>query len=387
MALTYPSIAALLWLAAGAAFAWVVASWPKAAGPGLGAIARRVSSQLLVLVLTLVAVAGTLNVQNGWYASWSDLAASFASASPAGHVVIAGAPAAVAAAGPPSLNGAPPPTPPPNEAGLGLSPNPGPDGQYRTYTIRGPLSGVTGQVTTWFPQAYTDPTQAKRRFPVIEAFHGIPGSPRSYSHSLKLGQMLAAQSAAGHIGPAVLVIPDYTPARQDTECVNGGPGHPAMEDWLATDIPSWVQQHLRVQPARDAWATMGYSAGGWCAAMTAMLHPQTYGAAIVLGGYFRPIFADTYRPFAPGSPQWNRYDLVRLAQNRPPKVALWIQTSPADPLSYQTTSALLAHVKPPLSVTADVLNGVGHRMSVWVNLMPGTFAWLGSTIPGFKAQR
>ena len=108
MALTYPSIAALLWLAAGAAFAWVVASWPKAAGPGLGAIARRVSSQLLVLVLTLVAVAGTLNVQNGWYASWSDLAASFVSASPARHVVIAGAPAAAAAAaGPSSLNGAP----------------------------------------------------------------------------------------------------------------------------------------------------------------------------------------------------------------------------------------------------------------------------------------
>ena len=385
MALTDLTLAALLWLAVAAAFAWVVGSWPTAAQPGLVAIGRRVSSLLLVLILTITALAGTLNVQNGWYASWSDLAAWFASGSPAGHMVTTGAPAAIAAAGPSSLGEAPPTGPLPNEASLGLSPNPGSDGQYRTYTIPGPISGVTGQVAIWFPQAYTDLTQAQRHFPVIEAFHGIPGSPRAYTHGVKLGQMLAAQNAAGHIGPAVLVIPNYTPGQQDSECVNGGPGNPAMEDWLAMDIPSWVQQHLRVQLARDAWATMGYSAGGWCAAMTAMLHPQTFGAAIVLGGYFRPLFADAYRPFAPGSPQWNRYDLVRLAQNRPPKVALWIQTSPADPLSYQTTSALLARVKPPLSVTADVLSGVGHRMSVWVHLMPGTFAWLGSTVPGFKA--
>jgi len=382
MALTDPRIVGLLWLAAGAAFTWVVASWPQAARPGLRAIARRVSTQLLVLILTVTALGGTLNLQNGWYSSWSDLAASLASPSPTGQVVTTGAPAALAAA-PPSWKAAPPLGPAPNEADLGLNPNPGPEGQYRTYTIGGPLSGITGQVTIWFPQAYTDPAQAQRRFPVIEAFHGIPGSTRSYSHSVGLGHLLAAQSAAGRIGPAVLVIPEYTPAQQDTECVNGGPGHLAMEDWLATDIPSWVQHHLRARPARDAWATIGYSAGGWCAAMTAMLHPQTYGAAIVLSGYFTPIFARTYRPFAPGSALWNRYDLVRVAKNRPPKVALWIQTSPADPLSHQTTSALLADVRRPLSVTAYVLTGTGHRMSVWVNLMPRTFAWLGSTIPGF----
>jgi enterochelin esterase-like enzyme len=390
MALIDPSMVWLLWLAAGAAFAWVVASWPKAAGPGLRMIVRRVTTQLLVLVLSLTAVAGTLNLQNGWYVSWSDLAASFGSAAPAGNVVTAGASAAgasaaVAAAGRLPWRAAPSPTPAVSRADAALSPNPGPNGQYRTYAISSPRNGVTGQVTIWFPQAYTDRAQALRRFPVIEAYHGIPGSAGSYSHSLKLGEMLAGQTAAGRLGPAVLVIPNYAPAQQDTECVNGGPGYLAMEDWLATDIPSWVRHHLRVQTSRDAWATIGYSAGGWCAAMTAMLHPQTFGAAIILGGYFKPIFADTYRPFAPGSALWNRYDLVRVAQNQPPKLALWIQTSPADPLSYLTTSELLAHARPPLSVTADVMKGAGHRMAVWVNLMPGAFAWLGSTIPGFKA--
>jgi enterochelin esterase-like enzyme len=194
---------------------------------------------------------------------------------------------------------------------------------------------------------------------------------------------VAQQAAAGHLAPAVVVMPFYTPGQIDTECVDGGAGQPQVEQWLTRDVTGWVEHHLRVGNSRTSWATFGLSAGAWCASMLAMLHPDLYSAAISLGGYYQPDFARTYIPFKPGSPQWDHYDLLRVAHDHPPTVALWVQTSKADAVSYGTTRQLLATAKPPTSITADVLPNAGHRLSVWTALIPQTLQWLGRTAPGF----
>jgi enterochelin esterase-like enzyme len=180
-------------------------------------------------------------------------------------------------------------------------------------------------------------------------------------------------------------MPNYTPGKVDTECVNGADGRPRMEDWVTKDVPAWVDSHIRVNRDRGSWATLGFSAGGWCAGMAALLHPETYAAAIVFQGYFQPTFERPYIPFTARSPEGQHYDLANLARHEPPRVALWLLTSKADPVSYATTEALLSQAKPPLSVTAVVLNNGGHRASVWLPFVPTTFDWLGSNIPGFAA--
>ena len=117
--------------------------------------------------------------------------------------------------------------------------------------------------------------------------------------------------------------------------------------------------------------------------MATMLHPQQYGGAIVMGGYFRAAFTGP-PPFPAGSPQAQRYDLVALAKNAPPAVALWVETSHADSVSYRSSSKMLAAAKAPLSVTAVVLTHAGHRLGVWRDLTPQALAWLGRTLPGFS---
>jgi pimeloyl-ACP methyl ester carboxylesterase len=110
--------------------------------------------------------------------------------------------------------------------------------------------------------------------------------------ALRLGGEVAKQAAAKRMGPALVVSPQMDiPAGVDTECVNGAGGNPQLEIWLAQDVPNWVARTFRVQTDQAAWATIGLSAGGWCAAMVAMLHPAQFAAAIVLGGYFRPSLA------------------------------------------------------------------------------------------------
>lgn len=388
MSLTNGSLIVVLWVAAIALLALLVVR-PRAIGPGWLRLLRRAGYQLAVTFTVLLAVAVTLNDQYGWYANWADVGTMFSGTDP-GDVVAAGAAAAQAASTPSGTGGTGdqqpvvPLTDLPGLRSLGLSAGAGPaTGQIREYTVTGPISRVSSTVTVWYPPQYTEPAMAHHRFPVIEAFHGAPGTPRQLWYNMSLGKLVAQATHEGRIAPSIIVMPYYTPRALDTECVDGGAGQPQVEQWLTRDVTSWVDHHLRVADDRGSWATFGLSAGAWCANMLAMLHPDQFSAGISLGGYYQPQFEPGYTPFAPGSPQWHHYDLLGLAREHPPKVALWVQTSAADPLSYSTTRQFLAVARPPTSVTADVLRNAGHRLSVWVALIPQTLQWLGSTAPGF----
>ena len=391
MSLTEPALLVALAFVTLAVFGWNVVAWPRSAGPGIAAILVRVVRQLAVVVLAVLTVGVSLNDQYDWYANWADVTTIWSGAAPDGTMLAAGAAAGAAAgvalappAGSSSGTGTQSPAGAGTPAGLDLSSTPGPNGQYHAYTVGGPASGYTGGVTVWVPPAYTDPAQSHRRFPVLEAFHGIPGNPTQWMNVLHLGDTVTTEVAAGRIADPVIVLPNFDPRSVDTECVNGDGRQPRMESWLATDVPNWVTSHLRVETDRASWATLGFSAGAYCATMVAMLHPDRFSAAISLGGYYQPTFDHSYVPFAPDSPQASRYDLVRLARTNPPPVALWLQTSAADPISYSNTEEFLRAARPPLSITADVLQNGGHRVQVWAPLVPLTLSWLGSSIPGFR---
>jgi pimeloyl-ACP methyl ester carboxylesterase len=235
------------------------------------------------------------------------------------------------------------------------------------------------------PAGYTDPRNASVRYPVLEGFPGYPGSPRQVISVLNVGQVVGQEAAARLMRPALVVAPQTEiPHGADTECVNGSPGRPQVEIWLTRDVPDWVTHHFRVLTDRGSWATIGLSEGGWCAAMATMLHPAQYAAAIVLGGYFRPEFG-LYEPYPSKSPLAARYDLVALARRAPPPVAIWLETSHSDPVSYTSTAALLKVARSPLAIDATVLQHAGHRLSVWLPLLPGSLTWLGTNVPGFSA--
>jgi enterochelin esterase-like enzyme len=384
--------AVFLWtmiLATLAAFAWSILTWNKGAGTGWWAILRRIGRQLTVTVLVVLTLGAGLNRQYDWYANWSDLGSAFSNSAPTADVQVAGAAPSAAAAGHLASSGD---AVTGNQTGgvlhpaasLGLRVDPGRQGQYKTFTVPGPISGHSGPVTIWFPSDYGSQAQSRHRFPVIEAFHGIPGSPLQLtSKYVNIGATLSDQVAAGHLRAAIVVMPDYTPQGIDTECVNGTGNGPRMEDWLTKDIPEWINAHIRVDRDRGSWATLGFSGGAWCAAMSAMLHPETYAAGVSLDGYFQPTFERPYIPFSAGSAEAQRYDMVRLAHTAPPRVALWILTSKTDALSYDTARQLLADARAPLSITAVVLATGGHRTSLWKPFLPQTMQWLGSNLAGF----
>jgi S-formylglutathione hydrolase FrmB len=365
-----------------AAFVVLVVLWPSLAGRSPAKIAARAGMLLTVNALVLLTAATQLNAQFLFFADWTDLKGAFGSA-PTSTALNRGATAlqstrrtvgGTAA----RYEGSLPPIPISRMSPSGVI----------SYTVKGPISGITGNVVVQLPARYTEPINASVRYPVMEAFQGYPGDAEQWIRTMNLGGVVAQQAAAKRMRPALVVSPQVEiPAGMDTECVNGGGNNPQLETWLAQDVPNWVTHTFRVQTNRDAWAAIGLSAGGWCAAMVAMLHPAQYGAAIVMGGYFRPEFGPFYDAYPPGGRLAARYDLVALSKRKPPPVAIWLETSHADAVSYNSSAAFLKAAKPPLAVDATILQHAGHRISLWQGLLPGSLNWLGANVTGFKPSQ
>lgn len=360
------------------AFVLLILGWHKLDGPGPRRVIGRVGAVLLVNVLVLLTAATQLNATYLFFASWGDIKGALT-----GHVALTrlnrGGAAAAAANTRVTGNAAvasssvPPLSVPVSSSGVAQ------------FTVTGPLSGLTGTVVVQLPAGYTSPANASLHYPVLEAFGGYPGTPTTWISVMKIGSAIDKQVQARAMRQALVVQPQIEfPSGVDTEGVNGSPGRPQVETWLTQDIPNWVAKTFRVQSQRSAWACIGYSAGGWVAAMATMLHPAQYGAAIVLGGYFRPEFGPLYEPYPAQGTLARRYNLVGLAKAKPPPVALWIETSHADAISYHSSAQFLAATRAPLSVKAVVLQNAGHRVSVWLGLLPEALAWLGSGIAGFR---
>jgi enterochelin esterase-like enzyme len=349
---------------------------------GARAVLARLATQVLVSGLVVLSVAVVLNRQNEWYASWADL---FGSTTPAVRSDQGGAGAQEALRQEPTGPGLPTPTQ------SQLPPLPSPDRRVQAFTITGAASGLTGKVLVSLPVGYGDPANAGKTYPVIEAFHGYPGAPDVWMQGVNLVPSLDALQGQGKIAGVIVVAPQIEfPAGQDTECVNGKQGQPGqqgqpqVETWLAKDVPDAMASRLRVSRDRTSWATLGFSSGGWCAAMVTMLHPDVFGAGVVLAGYMSPLFGNAYVPFHAADPAAKRYELVPLASSAPPPVALWLQTSKADSLSYSSSAALLRAARPPLSIQSQVDLSAGHRITVWADAVPTALTWLGQTVRGFR---
>jgi enterochelin esterase-like enzyme len=247
--------------------------------------------------------------------------------------------------------------------------------------VTGARSGVRATVLVRLPPAYFDAARSGQTFPVIETFHGSPGHVQQWLGKLRMGSVLDQAVAARRIAPAIIVSPDMNyPDDTDRECVNGTNGQPALETWATQDVPAWVERTFRARTDRNSWATIGLSAGGWCAAMSSMLHPDRYRAAIVMSGYFRPQFP-AVAPYGSSAASSQRYDLVALAHATRPPVAIWLETSPQDVPSYGTSRALAG--VDALNVTAVVLARHDHAWNVWARLLPGTLDWLAHHASGF----
>lgn len=374
MDITNPALPYLFALAAIGVLVMLVIGWPSTLPRPLTLTVR--TGQAIVMNLLVIACAGLmLNNQYLFYVSWSDLvgpnstaAQTIARGSAKGGANVQLQQAVTVSSGV-------------------LPPLPSPGQQEQRYTVTGAQSGVTGQVIVMLPQGYSqNPT---RPYPVLEMMSGYPGVPQSSLRAFDLTGQWQSLIAAHTMADPVIVIPQInTPDNIiDTECINDPTGHlPQTETWLASDIPNWVGQHFRVSAQRSSWATIGYSYGGWCASMLTMRHPQTFGGAVNIMGYFAPEFGDNFDPMTGNKALADQYNLGLLARTHPPAVSMMLMASKHDPVSYPYIVKFLPNVKSPTSVTSLILKSGGHNINIIPPRLPAIMKWLARSLSGFAYQ-
>ena len=347
-------------------------------------LAARIGLHLLAHALVVLLVAALVNAQWSFFRTWSSLTAG--SDAPGVASQVGAAPTAALQAAPTATTAGPsrPALP------AVLPPLPTPGARLQQAKVTGAASGLTREVQVLLPQGYQH-GDAATTYPVILALHGgYPADASHWTRHMQIDRKLDESVTGGIIAPSIVVMPTLNTAELgDAECVDGGGRNPAIETFIATDLVAWVRQHFRVAADRAAWNAFGYSTGGYCAAMIALHHPDTFATAVSFDGYLAPDFSGRYKPFGPGSAPWQRYDLVEFVRRAasPPPVALWLQranlSAGADASGTSEADRLRAVTRAPMSLTLYDQPGVGHLTTVWRDEQPTAFGWLAATSPAF----
>lgn len=369
MQLTDPVLPWLAGLLAAGVFVSVVLGWPRWRKRWARQVGRGVSV-LLINALVIGMSFLLLNNTYVFYSSWSDVFGTSPLQQATAHGGSAGE----------ILQKVPGPTLA-RVTGKRDFTLPDPGKRMQSYEVNDVASSTRMNVLVYLPAGYR--SRSSRRYPVIVGLHGFPAVPHSFAkiNFLHTADRLTREH---QLAPTIFVIPQINnPTNLDTECVNGPAGAPQTDTWLSSELPRWVVAHFHVQTGRLSWATLGYSFGGWCAAELTMRHPSIFSAALVFEGYFELDFGRTYRPITGAARR--PYDLVTMAGNNPPPVAVWVFGSRQDGLSAPTTTGFVRRAKPPLVVSATIVPTGGHRSAVYSPYTAGALSWLARTIPGFHA--
>jgi pimeloyl-ACP methyl ester carboxylesterase len=245
--------------------------------------------------------------------------------------------------------------------------------------LPGQLSGYDRRGLVYLPPQYSQAKYARIRYPVVELFHGTPGtSPLSWDTRLRIGQVADSLLARNLIGPMVLVMPTINgPGHQFQDCVNG----PAVNDetYLTKDVRTDVYAHYRVSQDPYEWGLAGYSSGGYCAANLALRHPGSFGAAAVINGYFRAadgpagaVLNNSQPLEAANSPL---YLAERLTPDSSPVPAFWVAAGTNDKTDYKPATMFAAAMDRIQQVPFVKLNA-GDTANAWSASLPAALVWL-----------
>ena len=126
---------------------------------------------------------------------------------------------------------------------------------------------------------------------------------------------------------------------------------------------------------------MGWSTGGYCAALLHLRDPEQFSAAASVEGYFTPEPDSTTGDLRQllkadpnladdSSPQW-------LIEHRPPlSTHLLVMTSERDPQSLPQSRQFLVREKGVPGIQPYVVKELGHSLQAYHDVLPPILGWL-----------
>jgi len=254
-------------------------------------------------------------------------------------------------------------------------------GSYKTITLKGAQSGISQTVVTWLPPQYHDRRYAKTVFPAVMVLGGADVHIQPVIDRLNFATTASQEIRSGRVAPFVAVFPEMNVALPvETECTNY-PGGPQSFTWLNQDVRNWATSTLRVTKDGRRWSVMGWSTGGYCAALLHLREPARFGAAASVEGYYTP---------EPGGGTGNLAKLLKkypklalessptwLIEHRPPaRVHLLVMSSNTDPQSYPQTKQFLRREQNVPGVQPYIVQNIGHSLDAYQAVLAPIMNWM-----------
>ncbi len=259
-----------------------------------------------------------------------------------------------------------------------------PQGQYARgisvqTDIPGTKSGVeSSPALVWLPPQYF--TEPEKNYPVVYLYPGSPGGFTDWTlggNAIRTGQASAANGQ-----PVIIVSPSvgYTEL-SDTECVNGVQGN--WQDYLAQDVPGFVNANFRTLTGPRGQAVAGLSMGGYCAQVLALRNPQTFGFFGNFSGSTMPTYDDgmgaLFGPVENLDETVNSYTSTWIIENQPASrsVAGQIYIGRQDDTELITDEQQFTKAATELGMTVDFIQFDGnHSFYFWTTAFEKFLPWL-----------
>jgi hypothetical protein len=254
-------------------------------------------------------------------------------------------------------------------------------GRYERTTLKGAKTGISQIVMVWLPAQYHDRRYSQTRFPVVMVLGGADVGIQTVIDRLSFATQASQEIRSGRVAPFVAVFPEINVALPvETECTDY-PGGPQAFTWLNQDVRNWATAQLRVASDGRRWSVMGWSTGGYCAALLHLREPARFGAAASVEGYFNPApdtFTGNLRQLLKTYPDlYHEGSAPWLIEHRPPaRVHLLVMSSSTDPQSYPQARQFLQRERNVPGVRPYLIKGLGHSLDAYQAVLAPILNWL-----------
>jgi enterochelin esterase-like enzyme len=187
-----------------------------------------------------------------------------------------------------------------------------PTGQGKVvyWKLKAPWEGnATSEVAVYLPPGYD--ANPARRYPVV---YEAPFNFYLWNSGAHIRAALDSLITGGSIPPSLFIFMDAgNGPYADSQCADSFDRVELMDTFLGVTVPAYIDRTYRTIAKASARATIGMSEGGYCAAVLAVRHPDTFGASVSFSGYYtagsgsaaaKLPFGGDANLIARGSPSW-----------------------------------------------------------------------------------
>lgn len=144
------------------------------------------------------------------------------------------------------------------------------------------------EIKVYLPKGYQP--HGSQSYPSIYFLHGDPGSNSDWILNADIQQTLDTLIAQQQLPPLIAIFPDGRGEVVDnSQYLDATRVDQKIASFISQDLVSYITSRYSVADTPERRAIIGASTGGYGAVNIALHHPDIFGYALSLSGYFQPL--------------------------------------------------------------------------------------------------